>query len=231
MRHFINSSFTLLTVNCSLLVLAAVGMTACEVDNYNKGQGRYSLIQGEFTELTVNSEKQGISFITDEGDTYTLTKPEEADWIETADTIYRAIIYFNKTDEGLANLYSMGRLATLSPREHWRFEQTPEDPVGVESIWLARNGKYINMGLLLKSGYVDDKEGLHAVALACDTVLTNTNQTRTAYYRLLHSQGDTPQHYTNRRFLSILVPEDRPDTIQLTIPTWSGPYTRHFALK
>ena len=61
---------------------------SCTNDSYEKGEGKYSLIQADFAELTINSEKYGISFLTDEGDEYRLNKPLTASWIETADTIY-----------------------------------------------------------------------------------------------------------------------------------------------
>jgi hypothetical protein len=86
------------------------------------------------------------------------------------------------------------------------------------------------MGLLLKNGRVEDSEGVHAMALCRDTVLVNPDQTRTAYYRLLHSQGDAPEYYTNRRYISILLPQDRPDSVRLSIRTYNGTLEKQFAL-
>jgi hypothetical protein len=83
---------------------------------------------------------------------------------------------------------------------------------------------------LLKNGRVDDEEGTHAVALAQDTVLTNPDQTRTAYYRLLHDQGDAPEYYTNRRYISILLPQDRPDSVRLSIKTYNGTLRKQIKL-
>ena len=195
---------------------------ACESDSYDKGEGKYSQTQADFAELSVNSEKQGVSFMTDEGARFTLTPPTTAKWIETADTTYRTIIYYNKVKEGEATVVSMGQLPTMKPVAHWKLKEQWEDPIGLESCWLTRNGKYINLGVLIKSGYVDAQEALHKVALACDTILINADQTRTAYYRLLHSQEDAPQYYTNRRYLSILLPEDRPDSVCLSLTTFEG---------
>lgn len=211
-------------ISCLLL------LAACETDSYDKGEGKYSQTQADFAELSVNSEKQGVSFMTDEGTRFTLTTPTTAQWIETADTIYRTIIYYNKVKEGEATAVSMGLLPTLKPVAHWKLKEQWEDPIGLESCWLTRNGKYINLGVLIKSGYVDDKEGLHKVALACDTILTNADQSRTAYYRLLHSQEDAPQYYTNRHYLSILLPEDRPDSVCLSLTTFEGLVQRRMPL-
>ena len=205
-------------------------LCACETDSYDKGEGKYSLMQADFVELTVNSEKQGTQFLTDEGEQYRLITPVTASWIQRPDTIYRAIVYFNKTAAGEAQATAMGQMGVLRPIEHWRFKEQPQDPLGVESLWLTRNGKYINIGLLLKNGRVDDTEGTHAIALCQDTVLVNADLTRTAYYRLLHDQGDAPEYYTNRRYVSIQLPQDRPDSVRLAIDTYEGTLEKLFAL-
>lgn len=203
---------------------------SCEKQSYDMGQGTYSLMQADFAELTINTQQQATSFLTDEGEQYTLTIPATASWIQRPDTTYRAIIYYNKVAKGQAEKVSMGALGVLRPIEHWRFKEEPQDPLGVESMWLTKNGKYINIGLLLKNGRVEDEEGTHAVALAQDTVLTNPDHTRTAYYRLLHDQGDAPEYYTNRRFISILLPQDRPDSVQLSIKTYNGTFRKQIKL-
>ena len=212
------------------LLLPACLLCACETDSYDKGEGRYSQMQADFAELTVNSEKQGTQFLTDEGEQYRFETPCTASWIQRPDTMYRALVYFNKTGDRTAQAVAVGQMGVLRPAEHWRFKEQPQDPLGVESLWLTRNGKYINMGLLLKNGHIDDTEGTHAVALCQDTVLVNPDQTRTAYYRLLHSQGDAPEYYTNRRYVSIQLPQDRPDSVRLSIHTYEGTLEKLFAL-
>jgi hypothetical protein len=102
----------------------------------------------------------------------------------------------------------------------------------VESSWLTRDSKYINMGLLLKNGRDDNgKEGIHSLALALDEVRQNDDQTHTAYYRLLHEQGEAPEYYTNRRYVCILLPtEERPDSVCLTVNTYDGVVVKKFKL-
>lgn len=212
------------------LLMTACLFGACETDSYDKGEGKYSLMQADFAELTVNSEKEGTLFLTDEGEQYRFETPVTASWIQRPDTMYRAIVYFNKKDDGVAQAVAIGQMGVLHPIEHGQFKEQPQDPLGVESVWLTRNGKYINMGLLLKNGYEEDKEGMHAMALCQDTVLVNADLTRTAYYRLLHSQGDAPEYYTNRRYVSILLPQDRPDSVRLSIHTYEGTLEKLFAL-
>lgn len=211
-----------------LLTLFTFILFACETDSYETGQGEYSLTQADICELAVNGQKQGVSFVTDEGDAYTLKPHYTAKWIETADTTYRTIIYYNKVDASQAEPVSIGEIPTLIPREHWKFKELRQDPIGVESAWLAKSGKYLNLGLLIKTGRIDDKELPHSVGLAQDTLLTYPDGRSIAYYRLLHSQNGLPEYYTNRRYVSILLPTQRPDTIRLQIETYDGPLERIF---
>ena len=209
--------------------IAAMLMAACETESYETGQGEYSLLQADLCELTVNGQKQGASFVTDDGDTYSLRIPYTAQWIETPDTTYRTLIYYNKVDASQAELVSIGEIPTLIPHEHWKFESLLQDPLDLESAWLSRNGKYLNLGLLIKTGRINDKEMPHTIGLAQDTLLTHPDGHRTAYYRLLHNQNGIPEYYTNRRYISILLPnEQRPDTIHLQIETYNGPLERIF---
>jgi hypothetical protein len=202
---------------------------SCEMESYETGQGEYSLMQADLCELTVNGQQQGSSFVTDDGDAYNLNAPYTAKWIQTADTIYRTLIYYNKVAASQAEVVAMGQTPTLIPLEHWRFKELTQDPLGIESAWISKNKKYLNMALLIKSGKVNDEEPAQIIGLAQDTLLTHPDGRRTAYYRFLHSQNDVPEYYTNRRYVSILLPsKQRPDTIRLHIQTYNGPLERVF---
>ena len=216
----------------SILMMLTIALSSCERDSYEKGEGRYSLLQADFANLTVDNEKRGVSFVTDEGESYLLSNPLKTSWIETADTVYRTYLYYNKEDNGRADIKSIGILPTLIARDAKDFKRQPQDPLGVESSWLTRDSKYINMGLLLKNGRDDNgKEGIHALALALDEVRQNDDQTHTAYYRLLHEQGEAPEYYTNRRYVCILLPtEERPDSVCLTVNTYDGVVVKKFKL-
>ena len=127
---------------------------------------------------------------------------------------------------------SIGILPTLIARNAKDFKRQPQDPLGLESSWLTRDGKYINMGLLLKNGRNDNgEEGIHALALALDEVRQNEDQTKTVCYRLLHDQGEAAEYYTNRRYVCILLPtEERPDSVCLTVNTYDGVVVKKFKL-
>ncbi|MBQ3700671.1 MAG: NigD-like N-terminal domain-containing protein [Prevotella sp.] len=211
-----------------LIYAAILLLVACQTDSYDKGEGQYSLMQGDFADLIIDGQKQGVSFQTDEGDSYQLVPPYTAKWIATADTTYRAIIYYNKVADHQAEPVAVGTVVTLTPIEHWRYKEQPQDPLGFESAWIAKNGKYLNLGLLMKTGRIDDEELPHNIGLAQDTVMVNADNTRTAYYRLLHSQNGIPQYYTNRRYVSILLPQALPDTIHFQLETYEGTVKKTF---
>ena len=214
-----------------LFYAALLLLTACETDSYDKGEGRYSLMQADFCDLAVNAQKQAVSFVTDDGDSYVLSSPVTAKWIGTADTTYRAIIYYNKVENEKAESMGLSLVPTMIPKEHWRHKEQIQDPVGLESVWLAKSKKYINLGLLLKSGFVDDTMGRHLISVAQDTILVNADQTSTVYYRFLHSQDNSPEYFSNRHYVSILLPQERPDTACVSIVTYTGTIERRFALK
>lgn len=221
MKKFIYAAFLWLPV-----------LIGCTTDSYDKGEGKYSLMQAELVDLTVNGQKEGIAFVTDDGARFTLTPSVVASWIQTADTVYRALLYFNKISETTAESMSLGAVPTLRAIHHWQLKEQPEDPLGVESGWLSKNGKYLNLGLLLKTGQEEGNDGTQKIALAQDTIRLNDDQTHTAYFRLLHDQSGVPEYYTSRRYVSILFPDTvQLDTIRLTLPTCEGKKERVFSLR
>ena len=96
--------------------------TACTTDAYDKGEGKYSLMQAELVDLTINSQKEATNFLTDDGNRYTLTPSVSASWIQKADTTYRAVLYFNILSDATAEAVSLGTVPTLRAREHWKLE-------------------------------------------------------------------------------------------------------------
>lgn len=211
------------------LQLSVVSLVSCTTDNYDKGQGKYSLMQAELVDMSVNADKHGTAFVTDADERFSLTPVVTASWIQTADTTYRTILYFNVLTDNTAEAVSVGTVPTLRAREHWKIADAKEDPIGLESAWLGKNGKYLNLGVLLKTGQVDGEDGVHTIGLAQDTILVNPDNTRTAKFRFLHDQAGVPEYYTSRRFVSILLPDTvQLDTIRLTVPTYAGKIERVF---
>ena len=211
--------------------MVAVMLTACTTDNYDKGEGRYSLMQAELVELTIDGNKKATAFMLDDGTFFTLTPHATAKFIEKEDTVYRAILYFNQLSGSTAEAVSLGAVPTFRAVNHWRLQEQPEDPLGMESAWMSKSGKYLNLALLLKTGQADDNDGTQMIGLAQDTIRLNDDRTHTACFRLLHDQRGVPQYYTSRRYVSILLPDTIAlDTIRLTITTNEGQQERVFPL-
>ena len=72
---------------CLFLLL----MGSCTRDAYEKGEGAYSLMRGDFAEANVNSNCEVTSITTDDGETLPLTILQTAQWISSPDTIYRCM--------------------------------------------------------------------------------------------------------------------------------------------
>lgn len=206
---------------------------ACTTDSYNTGEGTYSQTTADFAELRSNGQKQGVSFLTDEGVNYIIENAVKASWIKTADSTYRTSIYYNKVSTGSAKVVSCVNIPTLRPKSQAQYTRQPQDPLEVESCWLTKNGKYLNLGLLLKNGRDSEgREGTHSLGVAVDETHQNADNTQTVYYRLLHDQGTAPEYYTNRQYASILLPTtNRPDSVRLTIKTYDGTFVKTLKIK
>ena len=138
-----------------LRLLVIILVASCTQDAYEKGEGTYSLMRGDFAEANVNSNREVTSITTDDGETLPLTSLATAQWISRPDTIYRCMLYYNKVKAAdgkpAAEVISLGRVPCLYVKSLVSFEKTyKDDPVKFESIWNSKSGKYLNLHLQLK---------------------------------------------------------------------------------
>ena len=63
-------------------------VTSCTQDGYDKGEGQYSYLRGDFVEAYIGADKNMVSLMTDEGETLPLSQPYTAKWITRSDTVY-----------------------------------------------------------------------------------------------------------------------------------------------
>ena len=82
---------------------------SCEQDNYEKGEGRYSLMRGDFAELRIDADLRATTIVTDDLERLSLKEPYTAKWIARPDTTYRCLLYYNKVDDK-AEVISMGQV-------------------------------------------------------------------------------------------------------------------------
>ena len=215
----------LFTIHCSLFI------TSCTQDSYDKGEGKYSLMRGDFAEAEVNANKQAVSIVTDDGDRLPLSEPYTAKWIAKADTVYRCMLYYNKVQDQRgtpsADLISIGQVPCPKVIPLREFDkELKTDPVKFESMWISKSGKYLNMSLMLKTGTTDDSTAVHQLAFVCDTVIS-----KSMHLRLHHDQGGVPEYYSTKAYVSIPTSHLPADTVTITLNTYDGPLQKQFVLK
>lgn len=213
------------------LLLLPFLLLACEQDNYEKGEGEYSQLRADFVEAHTNADKQVDYVVTDEGDRLTVEGKLTAKWLATADSVYRAYLYYNRVGTA-AQEASIGQVATLKLRRPSYFKEgIATDPVRFESMWLSTTKRYLNASVYLMMGHTDDEKAIHSLGLVGDTIMVNADSSRTWHTRLWHSQGGIPEYYSQRIYLSIPLYEIDADSICVDINTYSGTVERKFPLR
>ena len=199
-----------------LLSLSLV--VACTIDAYEKGEGIYSLMTAELVEAYVGNDKYVGQVETDQGEQLTLQQPYTAKWIQTADTTYRALLYYNKVRAGEVEPINMSRVGVLLLHDSIKGGMKT-DPLYVESAWIAKNRRYLNLRLRLLTGSTDDETAQHSIGLLRDTIASTPSHLRLQLY---HDQGGCPEYYSFVTYASIPLVDIKADTITLFINTYDG---------
>ena len=197
-------------------------MCGCTQDAYDKGEGKYSLMRGDFAEATVNNNKQVTKVVTDDGDELMLSAPFTAKWITKADTTYRCMLYYNKVDNK-AEVISMGQVPCAAIKSLSELgKQLVTDPVKFESTWISKNGKYLNMSMYLKTGVTDDTTAVQSLAIVSDTLITHTDNKQIRNLILHHDQGNVPEYYSTQVYISIPTERIDADSVRISINSYDG---------
>ena len=226
-------------MNRRLAALPLVGgllwlVAACTIDAYEKGEGEWSLTTAELVEAHVGGDKHVDYVDTDLGERLTMNPRLTAKWIEKGDTTYRAVLYYNKLRAGEAEAVSMGRVGVLVPRRlmadssssaKGRTEVMKTDPVYLESVWLAKNRRYLNLRLRLLTGATDDEEAVHTIGLVVDSLASTPTHPRLLFY---HDQGGQPEYYSSVAFASVPLSLLKADTVTLVVNTYDGVVEKTF---
>ena len=181
-------------------------LLSCTQDSYEKGEGRYSQMRGDFAEMHINSDKKAFSITTDDGDEFPLKEQFASQWIDTPDTIVSA-----------------GQVPCAHVKSQEEFEgEVRTDPVKFESIWLSKSGKYVNLSLQLKVGQTDDETAKHQLGFLSDGLTVNPDGSRTLHVFLSHDQGNVPEYYTVQAYVSIPTSQLKADSVCFRVNTYSG---------
>ena len=200
---------------------------SCTTDTYDKGEGELSMMRAELVEAHANSDKLIDWCLTDESERLELTQPLKLSGVQTADSVYRALLYYNKVEEG-AEVVSAGIITTLAPH---RINDMKTDPVSFESMWMSTSGRYLNMGLYLKTGETDNDKLRHVVGINLDTLIQHPDGKRTAHLRFYHDQGGLPEYYSQRTYISIPTDSIDADTVRYYVNSYSGVIEKLFVLR
>lgn len=201
-------------------IVVTLCSTACSVDAYDKGEGEYSLLTAEMADVTVGSDKYVTHVETDEGEQLTLAKPVTVTWIEKGDTTYRTLLYYKKLPNGQTEAVSMRKVGVMKPGKQ---EDAKTDPLYVESIWVGKNRKYVNMRLRLLTGASEDEKVVQTLGIVRDTETSSDSHEHLVLY---HDQGGQPEYYSTTTFVSIPLSEINADTLTITVNTYDGVYSK-----
>ncbi len=215
------------------IMAAMVGLAAfaaCQSDSYETGQGPYSLMQADFVEAHTSALGLMDRVETDESHVFSLAQPQEVKWATTPDSLYRALLYYEKANDSVARTVSISQVPTLHPKQLKPEETLCTDPVKFESMWISANGKYLNLGLYLKNGSIQGDSLHHTVGMIRESETTDVDGKRTVSLRLYHDQGGVPEYYSSRYYVSVPCKEIDADSVVVTINTYNGAVERRFSL-
>ena len=228
-------SCLLTPVSCLLTPVSCLLFISCTQDGYDKGVGQYSYLRGDFVEAQVGAEKTIVSLTTDDGETLPLSTPYSVKWITRPDTVYRCMLFYNKVRETngqyVAEPISIGEVPCpiITPLAELETAMKT-DPVGFESAWMSKTGKYLNLSLVLMTGTPDAGTATHRLMIVQDTILTNPDATRTSFLRLYHDQGGVPEYYSAHAYASIILSQIPADSVRLRLNTYKGLVEKTFLI-
>lgn len=207
-------------------VLFLISETSCTQDAYEKGEGDYSQMTAEMADGYTSSEKKVTRFVTDDGEELTVATPFTSKAMPKADTVYRAVFYYNKTGQQ-AEVKGLNAVGVARPR---LIDTLKTDPVHLESVWMGKSRRYINLSVYVMLGTTDDETAKQMFGCSRDTLVHNDDSTRTLRLTLFHDQNDVPQYYSQRTYLSIPTEDMDADSVELTVNTYKGTVVKRMKL-
>lgn len=199
---------------------------ACTQDAYEAGDSALSYLRADMVDMhVVGNEIKSI--VTDEGESLKFSSLHVSDKMARPDTLYRALLYYNKVEGKDIEVMSSSVASLLVPKEDSRVKET--DPLTYTSGWMSANGRYVNLCLGLKVGKTDDGNTLQGLDLRLDEVKTDAEGHRLCYMTLLHDQNGMPEYYTETFYFSIPIEGfSSGDEFHIKMNTYGGEIVRTF---
>lgn len=191
----------------SILVLSfSFLLASCEYDQYETGDGNYSYLRADFVEAhTIDLNKVDYA-INDDGEKIVFSTLYTVKWAENKDTLYRALLYYNRKPEG-AEPVSIQRVHVLNPLLADTVKNAKTDPITLESTWISdcqrtfslhgeQKARYLNVSFAVKTGQ-------HEEELVQTIAVMKENRNDTLLLTFLHDQGGVPEYYSSHVYASI----------------------------
>lgn len=217
----------------SAALAAALACTAssCSSEGYDTGDGAYSYLAADFALLHTNADRTVTEATLDDGTQLQLSNPFTADWAARADTVYRALLYYDKpvAPATAAKVRSVSQVPVMAVADAAKVTDMRTDPLGVESVWLSKNGSFLNLSLLLKAGTASG-DSRQSIGIVCEERFVDTDGRRRVCLRVYHDQNGVPEYYTVQQFVSIAVETFDADVAELHVNTYGGEVVREVEL-
>lgn len=214
---------------CLAVVFFLIALTACTTETYEAGEGTNSYLTADPVLLYTSADRVVRSAQLDDDGELLFSNPFTQDWMAKPDTVYRALLYYDKTSAPSAGsaatvkVRSVVPVPVLKPVAAADVRQMNTHPLGFESLWMSRNGKYVNLSLLLKSGKSSANDAIHSIGVVNNGVTIDADGKSTIHLELYHDQGSMPEYYTVQRYVSIDTRSlSNANVVELTINTYDG---------
>jgi hypothetical protein len=202
-----------------ILLLGIALMASCTHASYDTGDGEYSHLRTDYVNVEVKD--QLIQSITTDDGTALNINPGFKVITNPKDTTLRWLLYYNKVNNSdPIEIVSHSNMTLLKVKDASEVEMKT-DPVTVNSVWVGKDRKYLNLNIGLKMGTTESENNLHFVGMVC----TKTEDGIT-YYTFYHDQADIPQYYTQNVLLTVDCAKEK--IIDLTINTYNGTWHKQF---
>ena len=238
--HYVTKASKLVVLCLFVTLSLCCFVTSCSTESYDTGDGDYSYLRADFCEIHTAGAKQVDYAISDDGERISFGKTLNVKWAEGADTLYRALLYYNRLPDA-AKALSLQPVYVLRPKSSASVENPHYDPVAFESAWMSTCQRtdltialdsvsreavthYLNIAFLVKTGQPDDETARQSIGITAEQNTDGTWQ-----LTLLHDQGDVPQYYSTRVYASIpLADSQLKSGVIFNINTYDGQLIRTF---
>ena len=181
-----------------LLIAGVLLLLSCKNDSYESGDSRYSYLRADFCMMHTSDQGTIDYLLIDGGDTVRIATPVKLNWASKADSLYRALVYY---DVITRQMFSATSVLVTQPVSKQKAATLSTDAITVESTW--EGGGYFNVAFNVKTGQTDEQQKAQQVGLVVDTIIKHDNGAPDdIYLKLTHNQNGQPEYYTVRGYLS-----------------------------